>query len=152
MASLPTPVAALHISGGRSVWVKQDHLSSPVYGGGKVRKLEYILAALRDSEVKRVLSIGAFGSHHLLALALHGSRAGGRARRGGGAPGGDASVRGQSGGDSVRRGPDRPRGRPDARALGVVKARMTGSAPPGCCLPGAAMRRAAWASWRLDWS
>ena len=76
LANLPTPVEALNLPGGRSVWVKQDHLSSSVYGGGKVRKLEYILAALRENDVKRVLSIGAFGSHHLLALALHGRRVG----------------------------------------------------------------------------
>lgn len=58
------------------LWVKRDEASSSRYGGGKVRKLEYIFGASAPAEGGRVRSIGALGSHHLLALALHGERLG----------------------------------------------------------------------------
>lgn len=72
LASLPTPVEPLAVPGGRDVWIKRDDRSSDRYGGGKVRKLEFILAQAEVSEARRIRSIGAFGSHHLLALAIHG--------------------------------------------------------------------------------
>lgn len=50
------------------LWVKRDDLSSPVYGGGKVRKLEWMLADPRWRS-GALLSVGAIGSHHLRALA-----------------------------------------------------------------------------------
>lgn len=50
------------------LWVKRDDLSSPVYGGGKVRKLEWMLADPQWCKGP-VLSVGAIGSHHLRALA-----------------------------------------------------------------------------------
>ena len=73
MAVLPTPVerAARLDRSGAEVWVKRDDLSSPAYGGGKVRKLEWLLANAPHDHPGRVLSFGAIGSHHLLALAVH---------------------------------------------------------------------------------
>ena len=70
----PTPVEQLEGLADRdgSVWVKREDLSSPFYGGNKVRKLEFLLA---DSE-KTVLTFGAFGSHHVLATAIHARRVG----------------------------------------------------------------------------
>jgi 1-aminocyclopropane-1-carboxylate deaminase/D-cysteine desulfhydrase-like pyridoxal-dependent ACC family enzyme len=53
------------------VWVKRDDLSSSLYGGGKVRKLEYLLADPRYAG-QHLLGIGALGSHYLVALALFG--------------------------------------------------------------------------------
>ncbi len=52
------------------VWVKRDDLSSDIYGGGKVRKLEYVLANPPHNTDAPVLSLGGTGSHHLLAVAL----------------------------------------------------------------------------------
>jgi D-cysteine desulfhydrase len=59
------------------VWVKRDDESSARYGGSKVRKLEWILAnppygapGQGACEGPPILTLGAFGSHHLLALAL----------------------------------------------------------------------------------
>ena len=74
-----TPVErmpALDVAKAR-VWVKRDELCAPLYGGGKVRKLEYVLAqpAYRDGHI---LGVGGFGSHQLVALALYLQARGGR--------------------------------------------------------------------------
>ena len=64
----PTPVQLLFDRGSNGqIWVKRDDLSSSVYGGNKVRKLEYLLAGSKDP----VVTVGALGSHHVLATALH---------------------------------------------------------------------------------
>ncbi|MFO8073035.1 MAG: pyridoxal-phosphate dependent enzyme [Polyangia bacterium] len=66
----PTPVEPVDIRTGdhtARVWIKRDDLSSSVYGGNKVRKLEYLLFGPR----RAVITAGARGSHHLLATALH---------------------------------------------------------------------------------
>lgn len=77
-AKLPTRVTPLPVDGpGPAVWVKRDDETSARYGGSKVRKLEWILAnppfgapGEGASEGPPILTLGAFGSHHLLALAL----------------------------------------------------------------------------------
>ncbi len=72
LAELPTPLERAPWLDTRraEVWIKRDDLSSPVYGGGKVRKLEWILANPPFDTDAPVLSVGGIGSHHLLALAL----------------------------------------------------------------------------------
>lgn len=72
LAQLPTPVerAPWLDSKRAEVWVKRDDLSSEVYGGGKVRKLEWVLANPPYDGDEPILSVGGVGSHHLLALAL----------------------------------------------------------------------------------
>lgn len=59
-----------------ALWVKRDDLTAPLYGGNKVRKLEYILADARARSATRLVTIGAVGSHHVLATTLYGTRAG----------------------------------------------------------------------------
>ncbi|MBW2276094.1 MAG: pyridoxal-phosphate dependent enzyme [Deltaproteobacteria bacterium] len=49
------------------IWVKREDQTSPIYGGNKVRKLELLLAGSSGP----VITIGAAGSHHVLATALH---------------------------------------------------------------------------------
>jgi 1-aminocyclopropane-1-carboxylate deaminase/D-cysteine desulfhydrase-like pyridoxal-dependent ACC family enzyme len=58
------------------LWVKRDDLTNDFYGGNKVRKLEHIFEAASARGARRVLTAGAAGSHHVLATALHGRRAG----------------------------------------------------------------------------
>ncbi len=76
LADLPTPVQRTPWLDGpdHPVWLKRDDATSRLYGGGKVRKLEWILAnephANGGGRGGDVLSIGGVGSHHLLALAL----------------------------------------------------------------------------------
>ncbi|HVV84840.1 MAG TPA: pyridoxal-phosphate dependent enzyme, partial [Kofleriaceae bacterium] len=69
----PTPVVAL--DGGR-LWVKREDLTSPAYGGNKVRTLEVALGQARASGAAEVWATGAFGSNHVVATAVHARAAG----------------------------------------------------------------------------
>jgi 1-aminocyclopropane-1-carboxylate deaminase/D-cysteine desulfhydrase-like pyridoxal-dependent ACC family enzyme len=63
----PTPVQRLP-----AFWVKRDDLLSPRYGGNKVRKLEHLLDEAQRRGAKRVVTMGAAGSHHVVATAIYG--------------------------------------------------------------------------------
>lgn len=73
IACLPTPVSH-HVlpasTTNRDVFVKHDDLTSALYGGNKVRKLEYLLRRALDRGATRVATFGAAGSNHALATAL----------------------------------------------------------------------------------
>ncbi len=58
--------------GARSLQVKHDDLSAPVYGGNKVRKLEILLGDALKQGARHVMTFGAAGSNHALATAIHG--------------------------------------------------------------------------------
>jgi D-cysteine desulfhydrase len=51
--------------------VKDDGDTAALYGGNKVRKLEYVLAAARARGARRIVTFGAGGSHHVLATTLY---------------------------------------------------------------------------------
>lgn len=72
LAELPTPVTrAPWLDGPKAeVWIKRDDQTSRVYAGGKVRKLEWLLASRTYGGDGPIVSIGGIGSHHLLALTL----------------------------------------------------------------------------------
>lgn len=70
LGDFPTPVAELALPEGGRVWVKREDLASSLYGGNKLRKLEWLLPAARARG--GLLSIGAVGSNYLVACALHG--------------------------------------------------------------------------------
>lgn len=72
LAALPTPIERL----ADDLWVKRDDLTSPEYGGNKVRKLEFLLGDARRRAATRLITIGAVGSHHALATTIHGRAAG----------------------------------------------------------------------------
>ena len=80
----PTPIERFaQLDRGRAaLWIKRDDLTHPEYGGNKVRKLEHSLAVARKRGANRIVTVGAVGSHHVLATAFFGRRAGfdGRAR------------------------------------------------------------------------
>jgi 1-aminocyclopropane-1-carboxylate deaminase/D-cysteine desulfhydrase-like pyridoxal-dependent ACC family enzyme len=61
---------------GSELWVKRDDLTHDVYGGNKVRKLEHLLADARAHGARRIVTVGAAGSHHVLATAYFGKREG----------------------------------------------------------------------------
>jgi 1-aminocyclopropane-1-carboxylate deaminase/D-cysteine desulfhydrase-like pyridoxal-dependent ACC family enzyme len=61
-----------HPGEGTRLFVKCDDLTSAIYGGNKVRKLEYVLARARQRKKTRLLTMGAVGSHHVLATAIFG--------------------------------------------------------------------------------
>ena len=78
-ASLPTPVTQHNIEtpiGRRSILVKHDDQTNALYGGNKVRKLEYILQRAADRGAKRIATFGTVGSNHALATAIHANEAG----------------------------------------------------------------------------
>jgi D-cysteine desulfhydrase len=74
----PTPVSRLEglCGTGVDVWCKDDGVTSPHYGGNKVRKLERLIALARARGAKRLVTVGGAGSHHVLACALFGRRFG----------------------------------------------------------------------------
>lgn len=74
LGAYPTPVQ--HLPGLGDLWIKREDLSSPIYGGNKVRTLEFLLAGVRERGLTRVLALGAYGSNHAVAAILHGARAG----------------------------------------------------------------------------
>ena len=79
LADLPTPVELKEIhtpAGARQVAIKRDDISSPLYGGNKIRKLDYLLMRALDRKAKRVATFGAAGSNHALATALLAREAG----------------------------------------------------------------------------
>ncbi|MFO0680008.1 MAG: pyridoxal-phosphate dependent enzyme [Polyangiaceae bacterium] len=78
IAEVPTPVERFDVFGTAttSFWVKRDDLTHPLYGGNKVRKLERIFATAKALGRTRIVTVGALGSHHVLATTVHGTRAG----------------------------------------------------------------------------
>ena len=75
LGAYPTPVRDVTV-GDTRLAVKCDDATSPLYGGNKVRKLEYVLARARERKKTRLLTVGAVGSHHVLATAIHGRASG----------------------------------------------------------------------------
>jgi 1-aminocyclopropane-1-carboxylate deaminase/D-cysteine desulfhydrase-like pyridoxal-dependent ACC family enzyme len=74
LATLPTPVreSPVHLPAGRrQITVKLDNLTGELYGGNKVRKLEYILHRAREKRCERIATFGTVASHHALATALY---------------------------------------------------------------------------------
>ncbi len=75
----PTPVSAVALpasAGGGQVWVKDEGVSNPTYGGNKVRTLEVWLGHARDRGARRIWAIGAYGSNHTIATIVHAGAAG----------------------------------------------------------------------------
>jgi D-cysteine desulfhydrase len=62
--------------GKNELWVKRDDLTNAAYGGNKVRKLERLLHEFRARGIRRIVTVGAAGSHHVLATTYFGGRAG----------------------------------------------------------------------------
>lgn len=74
LANLPTPVSQASLpagAGARLISIKHDSLSGDLYGGNKVRKLEYLLCRANEREALRVATFGTAGSNHALATALY---------------------------------------------------------------------------------
>lgn len=84
LGHFPTPVTeAPELApalGLQSLWIKRDDLSSPIYGGTKVRSLEFLFGAARAAGAREVVTLGATGSHHVLATALFAVQEGLRVR------------------------------------------------------------------------
>jgi 1-aminocyclopropane-1-carboxylate deaminase/D-cysteine desulfhydrase-like pyridoxal-dependent ACC family enzyme len=68
LGDFPTPVQWLPELG---LWVKRDDLSGKAYGGNKVRKLEFILGRALQEGRRAVWTVGATGSHQVLATCVY---------------------------------------------------------------------------------
>jgi D-cysteine desulfhydrase len=79
LATLPTPVSEYGaVLDGRAghVSIKHDNLTGNLYGGNKVRKLEYIFPRATNKHCLRIATFGAAGSNHALATALYAQKTG----------------------------------------------------------------------------
>ena len=76
----PTPVERAEKigiwMGVKDFYIKRDDLSHPEYGGNKVRKLEFLLADAQRLGRRAVLTIGAWGSNHILATTIFAKKLG----------------------------------------------------------------------------
>jgi D-cysteine desulfhydrase len=74
LSDRPTPVRAepglARALGLGALLVKREDLSSRVYGGAKVRNLEFLLGAAERAGARGVVTLGAAGSHHVLTTAI----------------------------------------------------------------------------------
>lgn len=85
-ANLPTPITQLtHISReyGTQVYMKNDALTggydeqgNPIYGGNKVRKLEFLLAHAKSLGATKIATFGCVASNHAVATTVHAHRQG----------------------------------------------------------------------------
>lgn len=80
----PTPVRPVQIEDFGTLWVKDESRCAPRCGGNKIRKLELLLGDALQGRApdgsprtaRDLLTLGAVGSHHVLATALHAADAG----------------------------------------------------------------------------
>jgi D-cysteine desulfhydrase len=80
LGEFPTPVrpmpALAAAVGAGELYLKDDGLSAKVYGGNKVRKLEFLLADALRAGSRSVLTFGYAGSNHAAATAVYAREAG----------------------------------------------------------------------------
>lgn len=80
LATLPTPVQKLDAVGDAiglaGLYIKRDDQSGAVYGGNKVRKLEFLLGEILRTNAKEVITFGFAGSNHALATAIYAKQRG----------------------------------------------------------------------------
>jgi D-cysteine desulfhydrase len=80
LAALPTPVEKLEQVGAgigvSGLYIKRDDLSGNVYGGNKVRKLEFLFGNILRKNAKEVITLGFAGSNHALATAIYAKQLG----------------------------------------------------------------------------
>jgi D-cysteine desulfhydrase len=80
LGRFPTPVEKLERVGNaiglNNLYIKRDDLSGAVYGGNKVRKLEFLLGDALRRNAKEVITFGFAGSNHALATAIYANRLG----------------------------------------------------------------------------
>jgi len=74
LGDFPTRVERVRdLAPGVELWVKHENESSRLFGGNKVRKLEFMLGSARARGMRRVVTFGGTGAHHVAATALHGA-------------------------------------------------------------------------------
>lgn len=72
----PSPVHRLKNLDHKNLWIKRNDIISSVYGGNKVRRLEFILGEVVKENRSRVVTMGGIGTNHGLATAIFCKRLG----------------------------------------------------------------------------
>ncbi len=73
LGRFPTRVERIEGVAPCELWVKRDDDCATAYGGNKVRKLEFLLADARARGKTRLVTVGGWVSHHVLATAIYGA-------------------------------------------------------------------------------
>lgn len=80
LGEFPTPIERLEgfgeAVGLKQLYIKRDDGSSRLYGGNKVRKLEFILADAKRQRRRTLITAGAIGSNQVLATGIFGRELG----------------------------------------------------------------------------
>lgn len=80
LGEFPTPIEKLdrlcRSIGAGHLYIKRDDLSGKVYGGNKIRKLEFLLGRALRTNAKEVLTFGCAGSNHVVATAIYARQVG----------------------------------------------------------------------------
>lgn len=79
LAALPTPLRRATLDTGQrkaEIWIKDDKRTGTIYGGNKVRKLEYLFGRIDRRRIDRVATYGTVASNHALATALYADQLG----------------------------------------------------------------------------
>lgn len=75
LGTFPTPIEKLDRFGAAigvpNLYVKRDDLTGEVYGGNKVRKLEFLFGEAMNQGAREVMTFGFAGSNHALATAVY---------------------------------------------------------------------------------
>lgn len=77
---IPSQIRELTLPSGRPLLLVSEALRGSRYGGNKARKFEGILREAKRRDVGRLVSVGAIGSHHVVATAIFAREAGLAAR------------------------------------------------------------------------
>lgn len=70
------PIAASDYFERGDLWIKRDDLVSPLYGGNKVRRFEFLFADLAARNARRIVTAGGIASTQVMATALFGQALG----------------------------------------------------------------------------
>ena len=76
LGRFPSPVRQTKLENGFRFWIKDDGRCSEIYGGNKVRKLEYLLAASQQGRKSALVVHGDVESHTVQACGMLGRKAG----------------------------------------------------------------------------
>jgi D-cysteine desulfhydrase len=75
LADLPTPIKKLdnlgHVLGVNNLYLKQDNLTNSLFGGNKVRLLEFLFGEALQGGYAGVATDGCYGTNHGCATAVH---------------------------------------------------------------------------------
>ena len=79
LAKLPTRVEQHSVSMANrrfNIAIKHDEATSELYGGNKIRKLEFLLRRAQERRARRIATLGTVASNHALATSLHAQKLG----------------------------------------------------------------------------